>query len=39
LPKCECVTVAAFVCIYTVAAALAMLGDTVTVTDFVGSDS
>jgi len=39
LPKCECVTVATFMCIpvYTVAAALAMLGDTVT--DFVGSDS
>ena len=36
MPKCECVTVAAFMCIYTVAAALAMLGDTVT--DFVSSD-
>ena len=37
MPKCECITVATFMCIYTVAAALAMLGDTVT--DFVGSDS
>ena len=37
MPKCECVTIATFMCIYAVAAALAMLGDTVT--DFVGSDS
>jgi len=38
LPKCECVTIATFMCIiYAVAAALAMLGDTVT--NFVRSDS
>ena len=37
LPKCECVTIATFMCIYAVAAALAVLGDTVT--NFVRSDS
>ena len=37
LPECECVTIATFMCIYAVAAALAMLGDTVT--NFVRSDS
>jgi len=37
LPKCECLTIATFMCIYAVAAALAVLGDTVT--DFVRSDS
>ena len=29
LPECECVTIATFMCIYAVAAALAVLGDTV----------
>ena len=37
LPKCECVTIATFMCIYAVAVALAVLGDNVT--NFVRSDS